>query len=48
VKAEDVPQKIERILKAYLANRASPQEPFIEFARRHDVDVLKTLAEEAA
>jgi hypothetical protein len=36
------------MLKAYLANRASPQESFIEFARRHDIDVLKAFAAEAA
>ena len=48
VKADDIPQTIERVLKAYLANRASPQESFIEFARRHDIDVLKAFAAEAA
>jgi len=48
VKAEDAPQTIERILKAYLAHRASPTESFIEFARRHETDALKALAAEAA
>ena len=48
VKADDIPQTIERVLKAYLANRASPQESFIEFARRHDIDVLKAFAAEVA
>jgi ferredoxin-nitrite reductase len=48
VKADDILQTIERVLKAYLANRASPQESFIEFARRHDIDVLKAFAAEAA
>jgi ferredoxin-nitrite reductase len=48
VKAEDAPQTVERILKAYLAHRASPQESFIEFARRHDIDALKAFAAEAA
>ena len=48
VKAEDAPQTIERILKAYLAHRASPQESFIEFARRHEIDALKAFAAEAA
>lgn len=47
VKAEDAPQTIERILKAYLAHRASPAESFIEFARRHEVDALKAYAAEA-
>ena len=46
VKADDIPQTIERVLKAYLANRASPQESFIEFARRHDIDALKAFAAE--
>jgi len=48
VKAEDAPHRIERILKAYLAHRASPQESFIEFARRHDVDALRVFAAEAS
>jgi len=48
VKAEDAPQTVERILKAYLAHRASPQESFIEFARRHEIDALKAFAAEAA
>jgi ferredoxin-nitrite reductase len=48
VKAEDAPQTIERILKAYLAHRASAAESFIEFARRHEIDALKAFAAEAA
>jgi ferredoxin-nitrite reductase len=48
VKAENAPQTIERILKAYLAHRASPAESFIEFARRHEIDALKAFAAEAA
>jgi ferredoxin-nitrite reductase len=48
VKAEDAPAAIERMLKAYLANRASPQETFADFTRRHEVDVLKTLFERQA
>jgi ferredoxin-nitrite reductase len=48
VKAEDVPQTIERILKAYLAQRMSPRESFIEFARRHEIDALKIFTAEAA
>ena len=48
VKAEDAPQTVEQILKAYLAHRASPQESFIEFARRHEIDALKAFAAEAA
>ena len=43
VKAEDAPQAVERVLKAYLAHRAAPQETFLDFTRRHDIDALKTL-----
>jgi ferredoxin-nitrite reductase len=43
VKAEDAPQTVERMLKAYLAHRASPQESFLAFTRRHDVDALRSL-----
>ena len=48
VKAQDTPQTVERILKAYVAHRASKDESFIDFARRHEIDALKTLAQEAA
>jgi ferredoxin-nitrite reductase len=43
VKAEDAPQTIERVLKAYVENRASDDEKFINFAKRHDVEVLRRL-----
>jgi ferredoxin-nitrite reductase len=43
VKAPDVPHKIERMLKGYLAHRASCEETFLAFSRRHDVDALKEL-----
>ena len=43
VKADDAPATIERILKAYLANRTGTQESFADFTRRHDIDTLKTL-----
>jgi ferredoxin-nitrite reductase len=46
VKAEDAPKTIERLLKAYLAHRASAQEGFSAFTRRHDIDALKTLCDE--
>ncbi len=48
VKAEDAPQTIERILKAYVAHRASSDESFIDFARRHEIDALKAMSEEVA
>jgi ferredoxin-nitrite reductase len=44
VKAEDVPKIVESLLKAYLANRASPEETFLAFARRHDGEALRNLA----
>src|ERR1700761_1591326 len=48
LKAEDAPQTVERLLKAYLKNRASSEEPFLPFARRHDGDALRKLAEAEA
>ena len=45
VKAQDAPKTVERILKAYLAHRASREESFIAFARRHEIDALKTMVE---
>jgi ferredoxin-nitrite reductase len=47
VKAADAPQQIERILKAYVANRTSPQESFLSFAGRYDDAALKALCEGA-
>jgi ferredoxin-nitrite reductase len=48
VKADDAPKTVERILKAYLAHRASREESFISFARRHELDALKTMVEREA
>jgi len=49
VKAGDAPATVERMLKAYMAHRASPAETFLAFANRHDLDALKALvAAEAA
>jgi ferredoxin-nitrite reductase len=45
VKAEDAPRTVEHMLKGYLARRASPDETFLAFTRRHDVDALKTMFE---
>jgi ferredoxin-nitrite reductase len=45
LKAEDAPRTIERLLKAYLANRAAADEPFLSFARRHDGETLRRLAD---
>jgi ferredoxin-nitrite reductase len=43
VKAEDAPRVIERMLQGYLGNRVSPDESFLTFARRHEMDALKTM-----
>src|SRR4249919_1624847 len=48
VKAEDVPMTVERMLRGYLAHRAGPDETFLAFARRHEVEALKSLFAEAA
>jgi ferredoxin-nitrite reductase len=48
VKAEDAPRVVERMLKAYLAHRASPQESFQAFTRRHEIDALRALADSEA
>jgi ferredoxin-nitrite reductase len=45
VKATDVPATIERLLKAYLATRASKDETFLAFARRHDEAAIKQMTE---
>jgi ferredoxin-nitrite reductase len=48
VKAQDAPRTVEKMLKAYLAHRSSRDEGFLAFARRHEIDALKTMAEAAA
>jgi len=45
LKAEDTPKAVEKLLKAYLAHRASPDETFLTFARRHDGETLRRLSE---
>ena len=45
VKAADAPQIVERILKAYVANRTSPQESFLAFAGRYDDAALKAMCD---
>jgi ferredoxin-nitrite reductase len=45
LKAEDAPRTVEKLLKAYLAHRASPHETFLTFARRHDGETLRKLAD---
>jgi ferredoxin-nitrite reductase len=48
VKAEDAPKTVEKLLKAYLANRVSVDETFLTFSRRHDGETLRKLAEAEA
>jgi ferredoxin-nitrite reductase len=48
VTAEDAPVYVERLLKAYVSNRASPDETFLTFARRHDGESLRKLADAEA
>jgi ferredoxin-nitrite reductase len=45
IKASAAPQTVERLLKAYLAHRASPEETFLIFARRHGGEALRKLAD---
>jgi ferredoxin-nitrite reductase len=45
LKADDAPQTVEKLLRAYLAHRASPSETFLTFARRHDGESLRKLAD---
>jgi ferredoxin-nitrite reductase len=48
VKAEDAPQTIEKMLKAYLAHRAGENESFLTFSRRHEIETLKNLIDAEA
>ncbi len=48
IKAEDAPPTVERMLKAYLAHRASRDETFQAFARRHEIAALKAMFSEAS
>src|ERR1700674_5318948 len=48
LKAEDAPRTVEKLLKAYLSHRASPDETFLTFARRHDGETLRKLADAEA
>jgi ferredoxin-nitrite reductase len=47
IKAGDAPKTVEKLLKAYLAYRASPDEAFLAFARRHGGETLRKLADAA-
>ena len=48
VKADAAAKTVARMLKAYLAHRASADESFSAFTRRHELDALKTLFEREA
>jgi ferredoxin-nitrite reductase len=45
VKATEVPEIVERLLKTYLARRASKEETFLAFTRRHDDAALRAMLE---
>jgi ferredoxin-nitrite reductase len=45
VKAEDAPRTVERVLKAYVTNRVSEDETFLDFAKRTEIDALKRMTE---
>jgi ferredoxin-nitrite reductase len=45
IKAEDTPQAVERVLRAYVANRNDTAETFLEFAKRNDADAIRNMAE---
>jgi ferredoxin-nitrite reductase len=43
VKAQEAPRIVERMLKGYLGHRASRDETFLAFSRRHEVEKLKSI-----
>lgn len=45
VKADDAPRAVERVLNAYVSNRASEAETFLDFAKRNDTETLKRMIE---
>lgn len=45
IKASDAPAVVARILRAYLAGRAAPDESFVAFAKRSGVDTIRRLME---
>jgi ferredoxin-nitrite reductase len=48
VTADEAPRTVEHILKTYLSHRASRDETFLSFVRRHEVGALKALVEQEA
>lgn len=47
IKAENAPAIVSRLLDAYMARRASAEETFVAFTRRHDAEALRRMAEGA-
>jgi ferredoxin-nitrite reductase len=48
IKAEDAPRTVERMLRAYLAHRATPDETFLAFTRRQEIAALRSLCDAEA
>jgi ferredoxin-nitrite reductase len=48
VKADDAPRLVERVLRAFVRNRACDDESFCAFTRRHDVAAIKAMVESEA
>jgi ferredoxin-nitrite reductase len=48
VKANDAPAVVEHMLKAYAAHRASPEESFLAFTRRHEIPALQVMMQREA
>ena len=45
VTADDAPATVARILQAYLAHRAGPDESFLVFARRHELEEFRAMTQ---
>ncbi|WP_420104356.1 NirA family protein [Bosea sp. (in: a-proteobacteria)] len=45
IKAEDAPALVEAILRTWQAHRAAPDESFVAFARRHEIEALRALVD---
>lgn len=45
VRAEDTPALVEKILRVWQMHRASPDESFVAFARRHEIAALRELVD---
>jgi ferredoxin-nitrite reductase len=48
IEAERCPMAIEQLLKTYIEHRAAPEETFLDFTSRHDIDALRRLAGDTA